>query len=349
MGRGTDQERGLTRSIGSVLARPSVTGRPVPGSYWERWTAGWPHFAAFRSARAALRALLVDHSPQRVWLPAYICASLADAVPSDIRRWYDLSDALAPDVEALAQDLRAGDAVIVVAFFGNPPPAALKRLARHRTDVLWIEDRAHQAGDADRWAQMVLYSPRKLIGVGDGGLLLSRTPATRPTLPAHPNGDGAQRRRALDPDGHHPREWSPLFQAQERAFTLDPEAMAAETLEVLAGTHLEADLEARRRNGRRLVTALHDLTLGLATPADIAWLAVPIRVENRDSLAEALAREGIFCARHWAELPSDPERYARLHQIASQILSLPCDPRYDDADMDRMIQTVRRLQARPAR
>lgn len=345
----TGEERRLNRSIGSVLARPSITGEPVPGSYWERWTAGWRHVAAFRSARAALRALLLDRSPQRLWLPAYICSSLAEAAPSDIRRWYDLSDALEPDVEALAQELRAGDAIVVVNFFGSQPPEALKHLAKHRPDVLWIEDRAHQAGDSNHWAQMVLYSPRKLIGVGDGGLLLSRTPTPQPRLPATPNGDEAQRRRALDPDGRHPLEWSLPFQTQERAFSLEPQAMAAETVEVLRGAQLETDLRARRHNGLRLTRALQDLTLGLATPADTAWLAVPIRVEDRDGLAEALAQERIYCARHWAELPSDPERYGRLHRIASQILSLPCDPRYEDADMDRIIQTVQRLQPRPAR
>ncbi|HET9051006.1 MAG TPA: hypothetical protein VFO60_04840, partial [Candidatus Dormibacteraeota bacterium] len=63
---------------------------------------------------------------------------------------------------------------------------------------------------------------------------------------------------------------------------------------------------------------------------------------DRDELRRGLAREGIFAPIHW-ELPGavTVREHPREHAIAASIVSLPCDQRYDAADMERVAASVR--------
>ncbi|HXQ46960.1 MAG TPA: hypothetical protein VN806_10110, partial [Caulobacteraceae bacterium] len=106
-------------------------------------------------------------------------------------------------------------------------------LVASRPDVLWIEDRA-QAMDtgASDWGDVALYSPRKLVGVGDGGLLIGDEPLPPPFGRASPS-PVAQMRRALDPRGRRPDRWFPAFQDQEGRFGVDCGVMSPATRRVL--------------------------------------------------------------------------------------------------------------------
>ena len=67
------------RAIGGVMpAEPA--GAPAEGSLWETWSAPFAHHAAFANARSALAAVLAGLKVRRVWLPAYVCDSLAEDV-----------------------------------------------------------------------------------------------------------------------------------------------------------------------------------------------------------------------------------------------------------------------------
>jgi dTDP-4-amino-4,6-dideoxygalactose transaminase len=336
------------RAIGSVLPLPDVEDDPPrTDNLWNLWTAERPH-AAFRSARSALTALLDHRRIRRVWLPAYVCRSLADGAANRILAWYDVGEELAPDVATLARELAPGDAVVGVDYFGRLPPQDFIALAAARTDVLWIEDRAQAIDPGPAWGQILLHSPRKLIGVGDGGLLVGDH-LPEPDAGPSPDACEAQRARARDPDGRAPEHWYELFQAQERAFTVDRAPMSARTRRILERSPA-APLAARRRHNAQVLTrALGDLALWPDLGANSALLAVPVRLADRDHVAAELARRGIYCARHWSDLPSPVASFPVAQRLSGELLSLPCDHRYDAADMERIIDALRDIQATGAR
>jgi dTDP-4-amino-4,6-dideoxygalactose transaminase len=305
--------------------------------------------SAYRSARAALAAFLAFHGVKRVWLPAYTCASLAEGAAACEQRWFTVDPTLKPDAAQLCAELRPGDAVVGVDYFGRAPGAEFLDLVTDRPDVLWIEDRA-QALDTGRsdWGRAMLYSPRKLIGVGDGGLLVSDLPLPEPGAP-HQDDAAAQIARAGDPDGQEPDRWFPLFQAQERAFAVDDAAMSPRSRLILERVAIAPLAAARRANAAFLGAQLGDLALWPDDPVEHAPLAFPLRLADAADAAARLAVEGVFCARHWAELPSDAVRFPDAHRLSGQLLSLPCDHRYDLADMARIVAHVRALQLRGAR
>ena len=331
------------RTLGSVFPFPLDEigeGR----SLWAAWTDGFAHASVFQSARSALRALLTAEKIKRLWLPAYICAETASAAPVGCgARFYGAGPGLA--LQPFAPE--ADDAALGVDYFGRRPCAEFLDFVSRHPEVLWIEDRAQaMQPDSPAWGDVVLYSPRKLIGVADGGVMVSNQ-----ALPAGPTTSSvmssdlwaAHMARYDDPDGAHPEVWGPMFQRREATFAPDPTPMSAMTRDLLGRIPIAPLAERRRANYARLSALLPDHVLWTDDAPAFAPLAYPIRVKDAADAVRRLAGEGLFCARHWADLPSPAAEFPAAHALAGQLVSLPCDHRYGAADMDRLAAAARRL------
>ncbi len=334
-------------AIGSVLPFPEVEG-PLATSLWSVWAAGRAT-ATYQTARAAFAALLRARDVRRLWLPAYVCDALAQAcIFAGVEAcWYGVDHRLEPDIAGLSQGLKPSDAALVVAYFGRSPPVALQDLALRRADVLWIEDRAQAlAPDGPSWAGVELYSPRKLIGVPDGGLLVGEG-SLPPTLEPGVADAAPQRARAADLDGVDPQTWYPAFQTQEAHFDARPLGMSALTRDLL--TQIDpVPLAARRRtNYAILARALPQFALWPQVEPAFAPLAFPVRVKDRDGVVARMAAERIYCPHHWPDLPSSAADFPEVHALNAELLSVPCDHRYGAQDMARVIEKLTSL-ARPA-
>lgn len=287
-------------------------------------------------------------SVARIWAPAYICPAVPDAARAAGAevRYFPVDVALHPDVEELRRSIAAGDAVLMVDYFGRPPHADFIALTRERPDLLWIEDRA-QALDtgAPTWGTVTLFSPRKLFGIGDGGVLVGEG-----DLPiAETGAEGDENRlwaphvaRSADPEGGSPQAWYGAFRRREDAFVADdPAPMSARSIASLKRIDFQIHSNARRANYAALAHRLRDLLLwpDVLTPS-FAPLAVPLRVHDATAVARRLADQRIYCARHWAEVPSPLEVYEAAHRLSRQQLSIPCDPTYGPEELARVAEAV---------
>lgn len=316
-------------AIGGVL--PALEPQPVEHSLWDRWTAGFTHTAAFSSARSALAALLRQRRPKRLWLPAYVCQTLLDGAAGWPVDWYAVDGAL----RMVPPALEAGDAILVVDYFGRSAGFEAP------DGVLVIEDRA-QALDpgAPAFGDVVLYSPRKLLGVGDGGLLVSNRPLPQPDEPPAEGLWDTNDARAHDPDGLNPGAWRPAFITREAGFEPDSRAMTARTEAALRGFDPSAEIAARQANWSALSEGVGDYALWPAGQAEFTPLAYPILTDDAGAMAAHLADRRIWAPRHWADLPS-PEAFTAAHDLARRCLSLPLDGRYGAGDMARIVEAVR--------
>jgi dTDP-4-amino-4,6-dideoxygalactose transaminase len=282
--------------------------------------------------------LLQMRGVRRLWLPAYICLAAASAAEGLEIVWYGVDADLAPDLADFEGRLRRGDAVMAVDYFGRLPPEAFLELVRSRTDVLWIEDRAQALAPGPAWGQASLYSPRKLVGVGDGGLLVSDSPVPSPSDQGLPEPEAAaQHARLADPAGVDPPAWYPAYQAQEAAFRVDRRPMSAVSAERLSRVAARPIAAARRANWEVLAEALSPVALWpeVLRPAFVP-LAFPVRTSDAAAASRRMAEAGIFCPRHWAELPSPAGRFTAAEVLSGSLLSLPCDQRYGPSDMRRV-------------
>lgn len=301
---------------------------------------------AWENASSALSALVTQLRPGAVWLPGYLCAHMAAAVPPALRRFFPLTGDLDPDTAALTA-LAPGDLVLAVNYFGRAPGAGWRGVVGAHPQVSFVEDCA-QALDpgAPPWGDWRLYSPRKLMGVPEGGLLVpvsARACAIEgPRLPPDPQG-AARRRlpmqlRARDPMNN--ALWHPLFQAAETSGEVSERAMDPAALERLAAVDPRPMIAARRANFARLDARLADHGLLRRPGADFAPFGYPVLVPaaRRDAVLGRLHDAGIFAAIHWRELAA-PAGMTAEHALAARLITLPCDHRYGPAGMERVADT----------
>ena len=285
--------------------------------------------------------------PPRVWLPAYVCAEVAIAVPEGIeRRYFPLDGALAANVDFLATNLADDDHVLAIDYFGRPVSTDFTALVRARPGIGWIEDRAQALNpEAPPWGDWILYSPRKLVGVPDGGIFVAHNKPLPPMRTISPV-DFAFALPALerfeDVDEADNVRWYVRFLHAEAMMTIGTQSMSRLSMEILRFSNAKLDCEIRRRNFEILHARLQEWAFIPDAKIPFAPLGFPVRVRSSAELADRLALERIFAPRHWYPLPSDPAQFAAEHRLASELLTLPCDYRYDEADMHRVAEAVRR-------
>jgi hypothetical protein len=332
---------------------------PVPGSVWQEWVRHHGAVATFGTGRAALAALIDAVVPRRVWLPAYYCPETTDAVSVAAAKimaevlTYPLTDALDPDLALLRAQLAAGDLVVVVDYFSWPPSRAFRDWVREKPEVIWVEDRAQALWTADPpWASWSIFSARKLLGVPNGGMLLGTSfPASNVASHSSANLTVAvpELMRFEDRKEMHNDRWYAAYKDRERGLIDNPGPMSRLTESLLQRIPIEPLVSARQQNYRYLLDRLPTLAAWPRAADDVAPFGLPIAVENAQLLARQLAAERLFCARHWPEIDADPACFSYEHDLSRQLLTLPCDHRYNPEQLARLVDTIARLAPTPGR
>lgn len=331
--------------IGGVFALEEPVRQADGETLLERWSKGAAAVHLFHNARSALSHILDTLQPSRLWLPAYLCPEILQAVPDDLTLlYYPVGSALEPNFEVLESETRAGDAVLGIAYFGRPQPPVWRSMAERRQDILWIEDYA-QALDTGRGplSSLRIYSPRKLLGAPDGGILVDtdgKVPAPVLELPGDTKFIEPYRMRATDPAGQHNEHWYAAFRSVEAAMAVSNKAMSAKSRRILAQTAIAPMAKARRRNYQTLLEALPSHALFGDLPIDWAPLGFPMRFQDAGGLCARLAEHRVFAPRHWRNLPSPESDFPEEHALSRSLLTLPCDQRYNEEGMRFMAELV---------
>lgn len=313
-------------------------------SLFAHWVKDYP-FAAFHTARAALAWLAESH--KKLWIPAYACHSLA--CTSSVAFYPLREGVLSPDIEFLGKNLAVGDAVVGVDYFGALPQRAFIDFTKEHEDICWIEDRAQAADPGESWGDYLLYSPRKLLGTPEGGLLVAVNP--QKPLPPLPTFAWHQDytfitpslMRLADQDEKQNATWYAQYQRVENAMTPTPLPMHDVSRLILEHTDAETIFAQRLSNYSYLKKRFQNFAFLPETTNSFVPFGFPIRVPNRDHVAKQLAKSRIFAATHWREMPSDPSIFKHEHHLSSEELTLPCDQRYGDADMARLAEALKSI------
>ena len=335
--------------IGGFFGLEPAAASPGDTGLLERWTAGCG-WLGFHNARSAFAHLVRGLTPGTVWLPRYLCADMDRGAGPSVRR-YGVDSALQLDDPAFEAALRPGDLVVAVAFFGAPVCDGLRALAARRPDVTWLEDRAQalDAGDGLPGAWR-LYSPRKLLGVADGGLLVGPVAGLpRIDLASPPPGfDRAAMARAAAATAAEVGAAYRLYVAIEQAHDVGDLALSAATGTILRAADAEAMAASRRENFATLDARLgaHAAPMvrrlrGIAAPFGYPLLLS----QDRDAVAAGLAAQGLFCAVHWRDLGEVDTTDPVVCRLRDGMLTLPVDHRYGPADMARLADAVLRALA----
>ncbi len=348
---------------GSDLQLPPAQrshGSAAASSYW----AGATYW---HSGRDALRALAAAAPARfaRVFFPSFYCQDIAVALRADGHDVHAYPDAPGSGAIDVAQiPLRAGDALVVSNTLGLRARSPLAGMVP--AGVTTVEDHTHDPFSP--WARsttadLAFASLRKWLPLPDGAVAWS---GTGHSVPAAPALDGVHadvtlkrlsgmllKSRYLAGESIEKAVYRELLVDGERRIGHGvPGSMSPVARALLDALPIAEARDARRANHARATGALASISaIRLLLPGSGAEDVVPFAAtivlpsaRHREELRAALVAERIYGAVLWpidaTLLPGVPAEHADL---ASRILSLHCDARYDAADMDRVVVTVRRV------
>lgn len=308
------------------------------------------------NARSGIALLIERLSPGTVWMPSYFCNHLLQTlIGGRVKlRFYEVNYDLAlPSMEWI-RGVCLGDLVVLADYFGFPSdPACIQQIQERGGRVLEDASQALLTSDVGRFADFVLYSPRKFLGVPDGGILLltKRLSAGSIVLKPPPAAwwlktcEATLLRREFDQYGVD-RRWFELFRESELEGPIGYFAMSElSRLLLLRGFDYAEIAEKRVENYRQLASELGTLGIFPTLPEGIVPLGFPIRVTQRDQLREVLFSHRIYPAVHWPLQGVVPDSFADSHRLSAAIMTLPCDQRYGPADMERISNIIKQNQA----
>lgn len=328
--------------VGGVFALELST-HPAPPPFVD------PQAVAFVNARSALHTLLRHLSPRTLWLPSYLCEAVVVAAHGLCAlEFYDVGGDLRVRAGRWLERVRQGDAVLVIDYFGFRRWVPIATALRERGAAI-IEDAAQalfltRAPEAD----FIIYSPRKFVGVADGGILRARA-SPPPHAEATPplqwwlKAFGARLLRGEYDRGGASRRWFDLFQESEREAPVGPYRISDMSLAQLCYAIDYGHVQRRRvANYRVLADVLSDLAVYPDLDEGVVPLGFPVRVPERHRVCEALYREDIYPPVHWSIRGVVPDEFTDSHRLAAEALTIPCDQRYDATTMGRTAAAVRR-------
>ncbi|MBQ1372216.1 MAG: hypothetical protein IIY70_04725 [Oscillospiraceae bacterium] len=288
--------------------------------------------ARFNSGRASVVAAVRAVKPMKLYIPYYNCSVVREALEQAGLSYslYRLDENLEPQ---LAQ-IEEGAWLLWVNYFGIASEEKIRKIAERYRNVIFDNTQAFFAKPVLDGNCMNAYSPRKFIGLVDGGYLVW---------------SGA---RAVSEDYPQDVSWeraSFLFKSIELGTNaayqdnLDSKLCLADgikrmsvlTQKMLCSVDYDALSQRRDRNFRVLAECFRGINQLQLPMEGFAPFVYPLVIED-PGLRRRIVGKHIYTPQWWKylleELPADSVE-ARLSRW---LLPLPVDQRYSPQDMEEM-------------
>ena len=294
----------------------------------------------FLSGRFALKAIIDEIQIHSVGVPMWCCDSI-------IKPFADKGI----DVQFYDSQIPNTDAILVMDFFGYTSQTDWDKF-----DGIVIRDVTHSIlskkyDDADYY----FGSLRKWAGFWTGGFAwgfqkdvvfgnsndtyieLRRTAMIQKQAYIHRQA-GCQNSR------NEEKEFLKLFCNAENQLD-EAGVLPAASRDIAYAKKMDIHLirSRRRDNANILLEAFNDIALFPFFGEKDCPMFVPIRIPYRDGLRKHLINKGIYCPVHWpvSTLHKVNDEQKRFYDTE---LSLVCDQRYDQTDMERIISVIKEYQ-----
>lgn len=291
---------------------------------------------ALNSGRNALEFILrnINPKPLRLYLPYYTCEVVLEPLKRlDIPfEFYHINELL--EIEKLP-DLKENEYIIVNNYFGIKD-SYIDRLFFQLRDKMIVDD-AQAFYHKSQEGMKVFYSPRKFVGVADGGFACIH----------------GQNKIELEQDYSTDRSKHLLSRIDSGAeagfeqFKIDDASLDSAPLRkmsFLTKRILESidydDIKSRRKlNFEYLHSALADCNK-LKIPMSSSFecpMVYPYLTDNGNDLKKKLIRNKIFVATYWPNVFKWCDKNSKEYYLAENLIPLPIDQRYGDREMIKVI------------
>lgn len=290
---------------------------------------------ALNNGRNALLYLLKARRIQKLYIPFFLCDSVSDLCTryGFQFQYYPIGSDFLP---AFTGTLNQGEYLYIVNYFGQISNEMLKEQKKTYGNIIF--DNIHAFFQRPLEGVDTIYSCRKFFGVPDGGYLATDAVLEEP-LPQDVSGD--RMKHILGRFEGCASDYYGDFKANDHSFRDIPlRRMSELTQNLLRAVDYDRVREKRNENYSRLAAALgKENRLKLRAPD--GPYCYPFYCENGMALKRRLAAEKIYVATLW---PNVLELEGTLEKdYAENILPLPCDQRYEEQDMERIVEAITRL------
>lgn len=297
----------------------------------------------FQSGRAAIRAVLECNAIKHIMLPAYICDSIIkSALDAGIEvETYDLDELLYP--KNLPRELHSQCAVIYVNYFGLCQQNVSRLLEEIPNDRLII-DNSHALFASHTDALATIYSPRKFVGLPDGGLLMA-SPLLRITPPKEEDQGSFDRMKyLLTRMAYSAREgYSDFDKARNSLNNTSPLAMSRLTQRLMKSIRWDQVIERRRKNYTvmaRMMDAINETRWTLGENDVPLCYPLTLRGCEVNKIRHELALRDVFTATYWPDVLPRIKDETIEAVLANETLFLPIDQRLECAQVEAVGQLV---------
>jgi hypothetical protein len=291
----------------------------------------------FQSARAAFYALILSGKPSRVWMPTYICDSMLSplVVGNTEIVFYNIDLDLSVPVDL---KITEADWLFYVNYFGVCNKQEELLLKRFDSNQL-IFDHSQAFFSPPQDCLATIYSPRKFFGVPDGGLLITSMEIAQPTeIDAGSIDRCLHLLKRLD---FGPQEGYQNFKDAEKTLNdFDPRAMSSLTNHLLNGIDYFYCKTQRNINFRFLDSKLNHVNQFKFDLAHVDGpMCYPLLVDDI-TIRDRLLMGKVFVPTYWPELFGRFSLEENTRKILDRCLPLPCDHRYLESEMQRIVALV---------
>ncbi|WP_404472053.1 DegT/DnrJ/EryC1/StrS family aminotransferase [Vreelandella venusta] len=291
------------------------------------------------SARSAIKLVLSSSGAKKIWLPAYTCDAVLEAA-NDVGltiEFYKVNSSF--DVDPALQ-LKAEEFILIVDYFGLCGKAVKRSGCRFNHKQTIIDcSQAYFTQPAGSLA--TIYSPRKFFGLPDGGLLYSNDPRIKQP---EQRDDSSETRMAhlFNRLTNSPEAaYQQYIEAEQEISNLPVQGMSCLTERLLQSVDYQKAKKKRTKNAQYLHERLGQYNqLNLNIDETVAPLCYPFLPSVKAASKADLIKERVFVPTYWPEVLGRVEEGSFEWNLVTNGLFLPCDQRYNEDDMDRLISLL---------
>lgn len=290
---------------------------------------------AVNSARYALLYLLKAKKIQKLYLPYFLCDSVARVCNLNhvAVEYYSISPDFLPIFEKELQD---NTYLYIVNIYGQLDASSVLRLKTKYHHIIW--DNVQAFFQKPVHGVDTIYSCRKFFGVPDGGYLSSTARLSEPLEADNSRDRMGYLLGRFEVSGS---AYYAEYKATEEGFhETGLRAMSQLTHNLLGAIDYNA-VRCRRNENYAVLSEALGKTNQLQLRADDGPYCYPYYCKNGMEAKRTLAKQGIYIPTFWPNVVALAPCLEK--DYAENILPLPCDQRYDKNDMTQIYSAIKCL------
>ena len=289
---------------------------------------------ALNSGRNALIYILKSRKIKKIYIPYYLCESVYEILKKYNYEYefYKIKEDFTPNFEG---NLDKNEYLYIVNYYGQLNNEILKKLKDKYKSI--IVDNTHSFFQEPLKNIDTIYNCRKWFGVPDGAYL-----STNKILDINLEKDKSKERMThlLGRFEETASEYYKYFQKNDEIFQeLELKQMSDLTHNILGGIDYEDIKNKRKRNYQMLEKGLKKINKMKLKEQEVPF-CYPLYLENAVEVKQKLVKQKIYIPTLWPNVLEEVSRENIEYKYAKNILPVPCDQRYNEEDMKRIIELI---------